>query len=382
MVAVNRFRWPVFDPSEPPYPAYPENVPAFMPPTAPVMGSSAPAVFPSSFVPPTAETPPEATTYPPMGFEAPQATAGAPEATPEDDQFEQQLEQRRAEAEELQEIERETERLKADTKLLKAQNAMRKAQEEKAKIAPRESAVQTGVKQLKEKARHPTGREALSWRGRGGYVSPGQPASQGLQDYIIAGGSMEELRDIRLKAAQKMLRAPEYVADLGPSKAPEIMALHARHLERMAPIQAQIAEVRARRRQLRRELRPPTAWDILRHKERLAELKAEPEPPRYLREHGRKKDVTRLGVIDNEILETESELAAHDESEPRFFGKDKWQAQRDKITTSLDTLKAERRKTAGFGTTLDTETARQILIEAGGDKERARQIARQRGYSF
>lgn len=34
------------------------------------------------------------------------------------------------------------------------------------------------------------------------------------------------------------------------------------------------------------------------------------------------------------------------------------------------------------GQTLDANTARQILIEAGGDKEKARQIARQKGYSF
>jgi len=34
------------------------------------------------------------------------------------------------------------------------------------------------------------------------------------------------------------------------------------------------------------------------------------------------------------------------------------------------------------GTPLDAATAKQILIEAGGDKDRARQIAQQRGYSF
>lgn len=34
------------------------------------------------------------------------------------------------------------------------------------------------------------------------------------------------------------------------------------------------------------------------------------------------------------------------------------------------------------GQTLDADTARQILIEAGGDKTKARQIAKQKGYSF
>ncbi len=36
----------------------------------------------------------------------------------------------------------------------------------------------------------------------------------------------------------------------------------------------------------------------------------------------------------------------------------------------------------GQAKTLDASTARQILAEAGGDRDRARQIARQRGYSF
>jgi len=34
------------------------------------------------------------------------------------------------------------------------------------------------------------------------------------------------------------------------------------------------------------------------------------------------------------------------------------------------------------GQTLDADTARKILQEAGGDRNKARQIARARGYSF
>lgn len=365
MVAVNvrrkKYRWELpYDPSAPP----------MIPETA------APPSF--QYTPPAGFVqPPALGDMPPITAEdvmAPQPETAYPQASPEmlsaaqdvvstgippeldwQAQQQQQLEQMRQEAEELREMEKETERLKKSTALLKAQNAMDKAQEDKAKLtAPREEGVRAGVQRLKEKARRPSGREALSWRG--GDRVTGRPASQGLQEYIIHGGTVPELRGIRQRAAEEQVLkeyAPQFVArPTTVSRAPEITALHEAHKERMAPILAEIADIGEAKRELRRRRKPPTQWAIMAHKERVARIAAGPpelpkkEEPRYARGH-------QIGVLENEILELEAELAEMDKQEPSIWTWDKynrgeWQTARDEIVARLNTLKAERRKIAGL----------------------------------
>lgn len=65
-------------------------------------------------------------------------------------------------------------------------------------------------------------------------------------------------------------------------------------------------------------------------------------------------------------------------------GKEPLTPQQETMRTHLQGLLAKsQQKQAGMGAkALDEETARDILAEAGGDKERARQIAISRGYKF
>ncbi len=392
MVAKNvkRYRWPLpYDPSAPPEPPMAEAPPSFQY-TPPARFGQPPAL--ADMPPITAEdamAPQPETAYPqaaPELMPAAQEVANAP--IPEELDWQgrqqQQLEEMRQEAEELKEMEKETDRLKRDTNLLKAQNAMAKAQEDKTKLtAPREGQVQAGTRKLKEQARRPSGREALSWRG--GDRVTGRPASTGLQEYIIQGGTVPDLREIRQQAAQEQVLkeyAPQFIARPSGATGEDIAGLQAAHEERMAPILADLAGIRARREEYRRMSRPPSPWDVMQHKERVAEIKAGP-PELAKTEEPRHRRGQQIDVLTGEIQDAMAELAEHDKNKLSFFGKDEWQTQRDEIVARLNSLYEESRGVAGLrGSALTEEIAMRILAEAGGDKEKARQIARKRGYSF
>ena len=389
MVALNKFegyprrRWPLpVDPSGPPM-AYPEPMPTYIPSMTPPATTAPPA--------PMAQAPaaPTDTAYPPTGFQEPQQ---APETSPEDDEFDRQIQEEQAEADWTRMTNRATAVLKVEADMQKARNALaeakQKAMQRPSAEAPSEPLNKVFNRYVKGKApmptfeeykasvRKPAPAEALSWT---------EEAPE-LQEFYSAGGTPEELRGIRKEEADRITLekyAPQYAApfqDLTFEEGRELVGRQREHREAtMAPIREKLASIRERRKELRRERKAPTGWDIMRHKEEVAGIKAgQPtgEAPRFPR--------GQIGVIDNEILELETELEAHDKTEPWVFGKGEWQAERDRLTDRLNSLKAERREIAGLegGSELTEEIARQILAEAGGDKERARQIAKQRGYSF
>jgi len=78
--------------------------------------------------------------------------------------------------------------------------------------------------------------------------------------------------------------------------------------------------------------------------------------------------------------------SAYQARSQRFSGAKAFQDRQSQATElpppDLPALEEQQPTTPPAGKTLDAGTAKAILAEAGGDKEKARQIARERGYSF
>jgi len=265
--------------------------------------------------------------YPPTGFQQPQQ---ALEVSPEDDEFNRQMEEEQVEADWTRMTKRETAVLKVEAEMQKARNAVaeahQKATQSPSAEAPSEplnkvfnryvkgKAPMPTLEEYKASVRAPSGAEALSWT---------EEAPE-LQDFYSAGGTPEELRGIRKEEADRITLekyAPQYAApfqDLTFGQGRELVGRQREHREAtMAPMRTRLSEISERRKKLRRESKAPTAWDMMEHKEKVARIKAgepvplKPEPPRYARGH-------QLGVIDNEILELEAEIAEHDKAKPYY----------------------------------------------------------------
>lgn len=286
---------------------------------APTFTPPATAIPQASMAAPTADD----VAYSPIGFQEPSAAPEdwqlegmitpemrtAPGAPSEDYEFDRQMEDEAAEAQALKQIEKKTgwNKHRSDylSALYKVKVQLRKLAEEdqeaKARKAP------ATYEEHKAELRAPTGAEALGWTGE----------APGLQDFIIAGGTPEELRGIRQEEADRITLekyAPQYIAPSGPDvrtlqrrKAGEYLAspeaIPEEHRERltewagefetefernrelvrrqrehreatMAPIRAKLADISEQRKKLRREAKAPTGWDVMEHREKLAEIKA------------------------------------------------------------------------------------------------------------
>lgn len=173
---------------------------------------------------------------------------------------------------------------------------------------------------------------------------------------------MPELREMRRKAAnEQVLSRRGRTPQLATSGTPEeharhggaVMALREAHATRTAEPKAILDQIRYDREQEQIESRPPTAWDVMRHKERVAEIGApQPrtagaEPPRYLR-----KD--QLTTASNEIADLVKERELLFKEKPSKFWDwgndryDKWEKQVSGIDAQIADRQAELRGIAGM----------------------------------
>lgn len=189
---------------------------------------------------------------------------------------------------EVRGMEQETEDLTRMTKVLKARRAFIEAQQKAQEWLAEgggpnldEARVRAEVEAMRQKAPAPTPEEALSWT----------RTSPEFQDFITHGGDRGNLLQMRLEAARQQIEGEQGggvevgpgVVSLGPRVEGERWKRRWRHggahLAAKGLREQNRALRDARARESWRASQPPTAWDVMEHREKMAGLIHPARPP-------------------------------------------------------------------------------------------------------